>query len=301
VLAVAAVAALSMAFAASGRYPDGTAGPPGDGPAASRTAAFPGEEAAATTPVLPAEYPLGVSFGDIGPRLLAVGAIDLDEFVHLYSQRGSPLTAGQMTVLTEGSDAEIVINRQNANFLLNFFWAFGLTNLNPLLDEGPMMDHSDGRIGRFASTGGWTLGTRQAEDLYSSEPIVSLTSDQQARLEEVASSVYRPCCNNPTSFPDCNHGMAMLGILELLASTDATEEEMYVAAKHINSLWFPQQAIETAMFFEHSRGLEFPEIPGRDFVGADTFSATGFQRIHEWLAGKDLLRLVPGSGSSCAV
>ena len=77
-------------------------------------------------------------------------------------------------------------------------------------------------MGGFASTGGWTLGVKKATELYASTKIMSLTDEQQARLLEVASQVYRPCCNNPTHFPDCNHGMAMLGLLELMASQDAS-------------------------------------------------------------------------------
>ena len=30
---------------------------------------------------------------------------------------------------------------------------------------------------------------------------------------KIAKGIYRPCCNNSTYFPDCNHGMAMLGLL----------------------------------------------------------------------------------------
>jgi hypothetical protein len=47
--------------------------------------------------------------------------------------------------------------------------------------------------------------------------LIPLTAEQQALVEEVAAEIYRPCCNNSTLFPDCNHGMAMLGFLELLA------------------------------------------------------------------------------------
>jgi hypothetical protein len=48
---------------------------------------------------------------------------------------------------------------------------------------------------------------------------------QQKRLEEVTIGVFRPCCDNPHAFPDCNHGMAMLGLLELMAR-DASVDEM---------------------------------------------------------------------------
>ena len=37
-------------------------------------------------------------------------------------------------------------------------------------------------------------------------------------VEEIAGNIYRPCCGNSTAFPDCNHGMAMLGLIELMVS-----------------------------------------------------------------------------------
>lgn len=250
---------------------------------------------------LPEEFALGVSLGEIGPELLAAGAIDYPRFVDLYRSRGNALTESQLAALVDGSDAPIVIDHDNAGFLLNLFWAFGLTNQNPLLEEGPMVAHSQGEVGRFASTGGWTLGTRPSVDLYSSAPIVILTPEQQARLEEVASGVYRPCCNNPTSFPDCNHGMAMLGLLELMASENATVDEMFLAAKHVNAFWFPQQTVEVAMLFRHALGQDFSQADAREFVGFSMFSASGFQGVHQWLASNDLLGSTPGLGGSCGV
>ena len=67
-------------------------------------------------------------------------------------------------------------------------------------------------------------------ELYSSAAIAQLTAEQQARLEEVAKGAFRPCCGNGTHFPDCNHGMALLGLLELMASQDASVDEMFLAA-----------------------------------------------------------------------
>lgn len=78
--------------------------------------------------------------------------------MQVYQQAGQPLTEEQLKVLTEGSDTQIVMDRSNAYFLLNFFWALGLSNQNKLLDEGPMKQYSKGDIGGFASTGGWTIG-----------------------------------------------------------------------------------------------------------------------------------------------
>jgi len=250
---------------------------------------------------LPTEYLFPVSFGDIGPQLLAAGAIDYGGFVQTYDQAGQPLTQEQLAILSAGSDQPVVINRENAYFLLNFFWAFGLTNKNPLLEEGPMRQYNQGNIEGFASTSGWTLATKPIPELYASTSMVSLTPEQQTRLEEVSSSVYRPCCNNPTSFPDCNHGMAMLSLLELMAAEDTTIDEMFTAAKYVNAFWFPQQTMEMALVFKHATEQDFAGVDARKFVGPNFSSASGFQGVHQWLAENNLLEQIPNSGNSCGV
>lgn len=260
-----------------------------------------GQDSPANQISLPKDYTLPVSLGDIGPQLLAAGAIDYDRFVQVYEQAGRPLTEEQLSILTKGNDALITIDRENAYFLLNFFWALGLTNQNLLLEEGPMMEYSEGEIGRFASTGGWTIGAKPATELYSSTPLITLSPEQQARLEEAASAVYRPCCNNPTAFPDCNHGMAMLGLLELMASQDASEDEMFEAAKYANAFWFPQQTLEMAVFFKAAKNQDFAEVDAREMVGRSFSSGSGFQALHQWLADNGLLEQAPNGGSSCGV
>src|SRR3989338_2228742 len=124
--------------------------------------------------------------------------------------------------------------------MLNMFWAFGLANKNPILESGPMMDTQYGGAGNFASTGGWTLAKGDAMDHYSMHPLVTLTPEQQKIVDEVSKNIYRPCCGNSTYFPDCNHGMAMLGILELGASQGQSKQELYATAKSVNDVWFPK-------------------------------------------------------------
>lgn len=250
---------------------------------------------------LPESYTLPISFGDIGPRLVTAGVIDYDRFVQLYADAGQPLTAEQLKLLTQGRDGPVVINQQNAYFLLNFLWAVGLTNQNRLLTEGPMQQYSKGDIGSFASTGGWTIGKKPATELYASTSLIKLTSEQQTRLETVAQGVYRPCCNNHTAFPDCNHGMAMLGLLELMAAQGASEDEMFAAAKYINAFWFPQQMLELAVVYKVSKNQDFAQIDARELVGPNLSSVTGYQQAHQWLADNGLLKEGGNSGSSCGV
>lgn len=251
--------------------------------------------------VNPAEgYALSVSYGDLGPQLVEAGVIDYDAFAQVMSNGDDVLNDIQMDVLKIGSDEEIVITKENARFLLNFFWAVGLANRNPVLTEGPMAQYSDGQIERFASTGGWTLATKPIAELYASMDLIPLTVEQQALVEKVAAAIYRPCCNNHTLFPDCNHGMAMLGLLELMASQGASVDEMFEAAKYVNAFWFPQQNFETAMYLQVEQNMDFRNADARLVVGREISSASGASMVHQSLLSSGLLKQTPSQGGSCA-
>jgi hypothetical protein len=246
-------------------------------------------------------YHIHASFGDVGPKLLAAGAMNIDTFLQVYERAGAPLNEKQIEILTQGSQDQILFNKQNAYFLLNFFWALGLTNQNRILTEGPMVINSQGRVENFASTGGWSIAAKPISELYASELIVPLTPDQQERLEHVSQNVYRPCCNNSTHFPDCNHGMAMLGLLQLMASQDVSEDEMFEAAKYVNAYWYPNQTLEVAMFFKAAQGIDFTEADARQVVSKTFSSGSGYQVVKEWLASNGVIQQAPSGGGSCGV
>ncbi len=276
------------------------------GPAVTPASPDANEPQREVTPLLqqinpPAGYQLPVSLNDLGPRLVEAGVIDISRFALVYQNAGSPLTDEQMKALVVGSADPVLLERENAYFLLNFFWAVGLANQNRILTEGPMMDAGSDRVGQFASTGGWTLGVKPAVQLYASVPLIELTAEQQSRLERVAQAVYRPCCNNPTHFPDCNHGMAMLGLLTLMASEDASEDAMFRAAKYANAFWYPQQTFELALYFDATEGQSFAEVDAARLVSREYSSGAGFNQVHEYLAANGLLQQTAGGGNSCGV
>lgn len=249
----------------------------------------------------PVGYSLPVSYGDFAPRLVQVGVIDYTRFEQLYKEIGSPLTDQQKMILTEGSDDKITIDRNNQHFLLNLFWALGLANQNRLLTAGSMgKDGRDGAMG-FASTGGWSLSAKPVVEIYASLPLVPLTDEQQAMVEGVAAAVYRPCCGNPTSFPDCNHGMAMLGLLEWMAFNGVDRTQMFDAAKYFNAFWFPQQMLEVALYLNSTSGVSFEDANAEQIVGKSLFSGSGYQGVHQWLADNGKLEAIPNNGASCGV
>lgn len=162
--------------------------------------------------------------------------------------------------------------------LLNLLWAFGLANQNPILDSGEMMNPVYGGPSRFASTGGWTASVGDPMDHYSAHRFVELTPDQQALVERMARGIYRPCCNNGTHFPDCNHGMAMLGLLELMASQGFSEQEMWRIALEANKQWFPD-AYHTIALYLKGRGLDWAEADPKEMLGESFSSISGFRKI----------------------
>ena len=130
---------------------------------------------------------------------------------------------------------------------------------------------------------------------YSRHNFVVLTPEQQALAERVSKNIYRPCCDNSTYFPDCNHGMAMLGLLELLASQGASEEKIYEVALLVNSYWFPDTYETIAKFFEN-KGVQWKDVNPKEILGKDFSSASGYSRV------LSQIEPVQGrSGGSCGV
>ena len=170
----------------------------------------------------PIERVFALKWGDLGAKMVEAGVIDREKFPDFYNQKN------------------LEINSENSKVVLNTLWAFGLANKNPILENGPMMDPRYGGAGNFASTGGWTLAKGNAMDHYSMHRFIELTPKEQALVEKTSKNIFRPCCSNPAYFPDCNHGMAMLGLMELMASQGASEVEMMKKAQEVNDLWFPK-------------------------------------------------------------
>ncbi|MDP2676783.1 MAG: hypothetical protein Q8O83_03805 [bacterium] len=246
--------------------------------------------------VLPSEgILLPIRWGSFGKQMVEAGVIDADQFEELYANQGG-LGGEARALLYEENNNMIVISRENAHTLLNLLWAFGLSNKNPILEEGPMIDpRYGGDAGNFASTGGWTLAVGDAMDHYSAHSFAVLTEEQQRLVERVSQNIYRPCCGNSVYFPDCNHGMAMLGLLELMAAESVSEEEMYAVALQVNSYWFPDTYLTIATYFQ-MRGVSWDEVDAKEVLGSAYSSAQGYQKI--------LLEVGPPEsrgGESCGV
>ncbi len=220
---------------------------------------------------------LPVRWSDLGAQMVQAGVIDQTKFENLYSGRGG-LSEADKKLLTDKNNGNIVMNSENSGVILNLLWALGLSNKNSILENGPMTDPKYGGAGNFASTGGWTLSQGGPMSHYSMHSFVKLTAEQQALVERVAKGIYRPCCNNSTYFPDCNHGMAMLGLLELMASEGMSESDMYKIALQVNTLWFLSQ-YEAIKTFVTSQGVDWNTVDPKKILGPDYSSASGYQKV----------------------
>jgi len=201
-------------------------------------AKVPTDQKVVISPVKHAEAATLPVWDDLGKQMIKTGVIDESRFRAVYESRGK-LTQEMENLLTGVENDKIIMTKENAGFLLNLLWALGLGNKNPILEEGEMVNPRYGGTGNFASTGGWTLAVGDPMDHYSAHEFVVLTPEEQARVDRTSRNIYRPCCANSAHFPDCNHGMAMLALLELLASQGVSEVEMYETAVTVNSYWFP--------------------------------------------------------------
>ena len=237
---------------------------------------------------------LPVVWGDMGVKMIDAGVIDKDKFENLYSGRGG-LAVSDEKFLTDANNGKLMIHSENSGMVLNMLWAFGLANDNPILKNGPMMDPKYGGAGNFASTGGWTLAKGPAMEHYSMHKFVTLTEEQQALVEKVSKGIFRPCCNNSTYFPDCNHGMAMLGLLELMASQGVNEEDMYKVALQVNTLWFPG-TYETIKIYMENKNVKWENVNPQEILGLNYSSASGYANI-----ASQVTQPVQKSGGGCGV
>lgn len=246
--------------------------------------------------ILPVEgYATALTWNDLGKKLVELGAINKEQFTE--NHRSPTSGAEDLDILEGQSSKPIAINENNSGLVLNLLWAFGLIQKSKVLDEGPMNTSSDYSFMDFASTAGWTLSTKKVEEIYSSQELVTLNDFQQDLVKKIAEGIYRPCCDNSAAFPDCNHGMAALGLIELEVAAGIPEEQIYRDVLAFNSFWFPQTYLEAAVYLSQ-QGKEWSEVDPKEILGPQYSSASGSAVISEQL--KDVPGLESGGGS-CGV
>jgi len=239
-------------------------------------------------------YKFSITWADLGKKLVDDGVIDKTKLAQ--SLTGSDTMPSDVEKYLDGSNQKIELNETNAHFWLNVLWGLGLANKNDILDKGDMQTASNNNPANFASTGGYTLGASDAMNYYSKNTYLKLNDKQQKLVEEIAGNIYRPCCGNSTAFPDCNHGMAMLALIELMVSQNYSKEQIYDTALKFNALWFPQTYFDIAYHFEKA-GRDYSKISSKELLSKTFSSGQGYQVIAKEAEGLSW----PGqkSGGSC--
>ncbi|MGE0653494.1 MAG: hypothetical protein AB7P12_17390, partial [Alphaproteobacteria bacterium] len=109
-------------------------------------------------------------------------------------------------------------------------------------------------------------------------------------------TTYRPCCDNSTFFQDCNHGSALLGLLELGASQGLSKDELYLEALAFNSFWFTDYYTQTALYFELYENTKWRDVDPKRALGWDYSTSSGW-RANVAAPLSSIPDLIPGGGS----
>lgn len=256
-------------------------------------------QAEITRSVIPNQINLGISFKDVIVKMVEEGAIDKDKFLKLYEGR-SGLSQEEKDLLDNPSDKSIIVTQANSGLILNLLWPLGIANKTGVLSDGPMGTQYNKDVGNFASTGGWSVGKEEGGKLFNRFSLITLTPEQEARVKDIAQNIYRPCCGNSTYFPDCNHGAAMLGFIELAVSQGMSTREIYKKALALNTYWFPQTYVELGVYFQNKKNTPWNKVDPKEALGVTYSSGQGYGKINKELQTEGLLPKVEGGGG-CGV
>src|SRR3989338_5049623 len=238
-----------------------------------------------------------IALRDSMVKLVEFGVIDLTKITALYEKRGG-IPKKIQDALAGSADAPILLTKESPGYYVNFLWALGLANYMSSNQSSPI---AGGDLFNFASTGGWNLGKEENGGAYFNKfKVVALTPDQEALVTRIAQNTYRPCCNNSTFFQDCNHGSALLGLLQLGASQGLSENELYREALAFNSFWFPNNYLQTALYFKAVENTDWEEVDPRVVMGKEFSTISGWSKVAKEVQERNLMPRQE-DGASCGV
>ena len=237
-------------------------------------------------------FTIKLKWGSLGKKVVEAGAIDLKKYDQYYKdEKSQGLIAAY---LTEDQASEININKDTAYFWVNTLWALGLVQKSTVLDD---MKAQYPNVANLAATGGWSIGAKDAMQLYGTADIIPLTGDQQTLVKKISENIYRPCCNNSTAFPDCNHGMAALGLVELMVSQNFSETDIYRVVLEFNSYWFTSTYADLAFYFQSKKNITWKDVDAKLLLSKEYSSASGYRAFKQQYGG--LPTAQKSSGGSC--
>lgn len=237
-------------------------------------------------------YTFKINWGSLGKQMVEDGVIDKTKLAQALTG-GNDLPANYLKYFDIDNQTSIVLDENSSRFWVDVLWGLGLANSNPLLEKGPMIE--GGNTANFASTGGYTIGAKKPMEIYNKSSYIKLTKTQQIMVEEIAQGVYRPCCGNSTAFPDCNHGMAALALVELMASQNFSKDEIFKTVLAFNSYWFPQTYLDIAYHFAKNN-RDYSQVPASEILSKTFSSSSGYQVIRSKVGSVSWPALQGGGG-----
>jgi len=220
-------------------------------------------------------YQTRLVLGDIVLRMVADGVIDLAKMEALYKDRGG-IPPELKQLLAEPSAAPLVVTAENADWLVNILWPVGLSNKMAINRKSPIGGKD---LGNYASTGGWQLGkAKNGARYFNRHRLIPLTLEQERRVWRIATSTYRPCCDNSTFFQDCNHGSAALAVIQLGVAQGLSDDQIYRTLLAFNSFWFGPSYLETALYLNVVEGKNWSDLDPRLLLSRRYSTASGWHR-----------------------
>jgi hypothetical protein len=220
-------------------------------------------------------YQTKLVLGDVVVRMVSQGIIDMAKMEALYKERGG-IPSELKQLLTQSSDTPVTVTRENADWLVNVLWPLGLANKMTINKRSPIAGKD---LGNYASTGGWQLGkAKNGARYFNRYDFVPLTREQERRVWRIATSTYRPCCDNSTFFQDCNHGSAALAVIQLGVAQGLSDDDIYRTLLAFNSFWFGPSYLETALYFNVIGGKNWSDLDARVLLSRGYSTASGWQR-----------------------
>ncbi len=266
-----------------------------------------------------AGYTLPFKWGDSIRKLIQAGALNVSNLTIILNNSHQPLTFSEKEILNGTYSGYIQFNSTNTEFIQLVLWGLGINDNNTIITKGAIINASvpyansinnnatlRQRLNQnvtpywaasryFASTGGYgPIGKLQLGML----DIISLSSSEQVIADYTAENSYRPCCDNPTAFPDCNHGAAALGLIELLASQGANQGQIFSAVRYFNQYQFPQQYSEIAAYFDSQR-QNYSQVNSSKVMSYSFSSLSGYYAVHQYLLKNGVLAQSSRGNAAC--
>ncbi len=241
-------------------------------------------------------FVLPIKWGNSVKILLESGALNMTALVSAIEASKQNVTPYETEIMNGVFNGYINVNSSDSAFLLYVLWSLGVNNNNYIINDGPISKF--GNPDQYASTGGYLpLGRLQLGALY----ILNLTASQEQEAIDVSEKTFRPCCNNPAMFPDCNHGAAELALIEMMSAQGYNESTIFQVLRNFLSMYYPQNMFDEAVVFA-SQGINFSSVPANTTVSYSLFSAAGAQNVGNYIQKYGLIpsRSASSGGSSCS-